>query len=212
MSRAVAPQVPADRAAPLPPVLRAAHLPPPLAPPPQVQARLQPAQRAVPFPPPAPAPVPPERPQPPPQTNQQAREPATSRRCARALPESREASPLPPFGSPAVLPPQSLQKRRARRNARRSAQAPAPQPRVPVEQSKQAPLIPSLIDLRVIAPQSLVQAKTPHSLHARAVPPLVMESASDQQHLAPLRKKPRLAVRIVDENVQAQCNATAYGG
>ena len=50
MSRAAAPQVPADRAAPLPPVLRAAHPPPPLAPPPQVQARPQPAQRAVPPP------------------------------------------------------------------------------------------------------------------------------------------------------------------
>ena len=38
-----------------------------------------------------------------------------------------------------------------------------------------------------------------------------MESASDQQHLAPLCKKPRVAVRIVDENALAQCSATAYG-
>ena len=166
----------------------------------------------MPPPPPVPAPVPPARPQPPPQTNQQAREPATSRRRARALPESREASPRPPFGSPAVLPPQSLHKRRARRNARRSVQALAPQPLVPVAQSTQAPQIPSLIDLRVIAPPSLVQAKTPPSLHARAVPPLVMESASDQQHLAPLCKKPRVEVRIVDENAHVQCSATAYGG
>ena len=161
---------------------------------------------------PATAPVPPARPQLPPQTNQQAREPATSRRRVRALPESRETSPLPPFGSPAVLPPQSLYKRRARRNARLSAQAPAQQPLVLVGQIKQAPQIPSLIDLRVIAPPSLVQAKTPPSLHTRVVPPLVMEFASDKQNLAPLRKKPRVAVRIVDEHAQAQCSATAYGG
>ena len=42
--------------------------------------------------------------------------------------------------------------------------------------------------------------------------PLVLESVSNQQHLAPLRKKFRVAVCIVDENGQAQCSATAYGG
>ena len=166
----------------------------------------------MPPPPPVPAPVPPARHQTPSQTNQQARETITSRRPARGLLESREASPLPPFGSPAVLPPQSLHKSRARRNARRSAHAPAPQPLVAVVQSTQAPQVPSLIDWRVTAPLSLVRVGTSPSLHARAVPPLVLESASDQQHFPPLRKKPRVAVRIVDENAQAQCSATAYGG
>ena len=212
MSRAAAPQVPADRAAPLHPVLRAAHPTSPLAPHLQAQARPQPAQRAVPPPPHAPAPVLPAPPQPLPQTNQQAREPATSRRRARAMFESREASPLPPFGSPAVLPPQSLYKRRARRNARRSAQAPAPQLLVPVAQSTQASQVPSLIDVRETAPPSFVQAKTPPPLHARVVPSLVLELASDQQHLAPLRKKTRVAVHIVDGNAQSQCSAISQGG
>ena len=44
------------------------------------------------------------------------------------------------------------------------------------------------------------------------MPPLVQEPASDQQHLTPLRKKARVAVRIVDGNAQSQCSATAYGG
>ena len=39
-----------------------------------------------------------------------------------------------------------------------------------------------------------------------------MESASDQQHLAPLRMKTRVAVHIVDGNAQFQCSATAHGG
>ena len=165
------------------------------------------------MPPPFPIPafVPPARPQSTPQTNEQARPPATARRRARALPDLREASPLPPFGSPAVWPPQSHNKR-ARRNARCSAQAPAPQPFVPVSHSTQAPQVPSLIDLRVAAPPSLVRVETPPPLHARAVPPLVLEPASDQQHLAPLSKKARVAVRIVDGNAQTQCSATAYGG
>ena len=64
----------------------------------------------------------------------------------------------------------------------------------------------------MIAPPSHVQAKTLPFLHIRDVSPLVLKSASDQQHLAPLRKKPRVAVRIVDENAQVQCSATAYGG
>ena len=34
---------------------------------------------------------------------------------------------------------------------------------------------------------------------------------SQQQHLAPVRKNPRIAIRIVDANVDSQCNATAYG-
>ena len=179
------------------------------APPPQVQARLQPEQRAVPPPPPGPAPVPPASHQSTPKTNEQARPPAIARRRARALPYWRKASPLPPFGSPAVLPPQSLHKKRACRNDRRSAHALAPQQLVPVAHSTQAPQIPSLIDLRVAAPPSLVRVDTPPSLHARAVPLLVLEPASDQQHLAPLRKKASVAVRIVDGNAQSQCSATA---
>ena len=47
---------------------------------------------------------------------------------------------------------------------------------------------------------------------ARAVPPLVLEPASEQQHLAPLRKKARVAVGIVDGIEQSQCSTTAYGG
>ena len=109
-------------------------------------------------------------------------------------------NPLPPFGSPAVLPPQSLHKKRACRNARRSAHALAPQPLVPVAHSTKAPQVPSIIDLRVAAPPSLVRVDTKPPLHARAVPPIVLELASDQQHLAPLRKKARVAVRIVDGN------------
>ena len=62
------------------------------------------------------------------------------------------------------------------------------------------------------APSSFVRVGTLPSLHARAVPPLVLESASDQQHVTPLRNKPRVALRIVDENAQAQCSATASGG
>ena len=45
-----------------------------------------------------------------------------------------------------------------------------------------------------------------------ALSPLVLEPKSDQQHLAPLRKKARVAVRIVDGSAQSQCSATAYGG
>ena len=84
------------------------------------------------------------------------------------------------------MPPQSLYNKRARRNARRSAQAPEP------------PLF--------------VRTGTPPPLHARAVQPFVLEPASDQQDLAPLRKKTCVAVRIVDGNAQSQCSATAYGG
>ena len=62
------------------------------------------------------------------------------------------------------------------------------------------------------APPSLVRVETPPSLHIRAVPPLVLEPASDQQHLAPLRKNARVAVRIVDGNAKSQCITTAYGG
>ena len=40
----------------------------------------------------------------------------------------------------------------------------------------------------------------------------MLKPASDQQHLAPLRKKARVAVRIVNKNSQSQCSATAYGG
>ena len=74
-----------------------------------------------------------------------------------------------------------------------------------------APQEPSLIDLRVAATPSLVRVDTPPPLHARAVPPLVLEPASDQQHFAPFRKNARVAVRIVDGNAQSQCSATAYG-
>ena len=110
-----------------------------------------------------------------------------------------------------MLPPQ-LHNKRARRNARCSALAPTWQPLVPVAHSTHASEIPSLIDVRVAARPSLVRVETPPPLHARAVPPLVLEPASDQQHLAPLRKKARVAVRIVDGNAQSQCIATAYGG
>ena len=44
------------------------------------------------------------------------------------------------------------------------------------------------------------------------MPPLVQKLAIDQQHLAPLRAKARVAVRIVNGNAQSQCRATAYGG
>ena len=81
-----------------------------------------------------------------------------------------------------------------------------------VQRAELSPQIPSLINLRVIAPPSLVQAKTPLSLHARAVPSLVLEPTSDQQQLAPLHKKTRIAVHIVDGNAQFQCSATAHGG
>ena len=168
MSRAAAPQVSAARTAFLPPVLRAAHPVPPLAPP-QAQARLQPAQLAVPPPPPVSAPMPPTRPQPTFQTNQQAKQPATARRRARALPDSREASLLPSFGSLAVLPPQSLHKEQACRNARRSAHAFAPQTLVPIAHSTQAPQVLSLIDFRVTAPPLFVRVDTSVPLHVRAV-------------------------------------------
>ena len=141
------PKVPAAHAAPLSPVLRAAHPPPLHALPPQVQARRQPAQRVVPPPTPVSAPVPPARPQPIPQRNQQTKAFAIPRRRARVLPDSREASFLPPFNSPAVLPPQSLHKKRACLNARRSAYAPAPKLLVPVAHSIQASKVPSFIDV-----------------------------------------------------------------
>ena len=48
-------------------------------------------------------------------------------------------------------------------------------------------------------------------LHARALPLLVLEPASDQQHMVPLRKMARVEMRIVDGNAQSQCSATAYG-
>ena len=165
-----------------------------------------------PPPPSVPAILPQTRHRPPPQTNQQTRTFANGRNRTHALPDSREASLLPPFGSPAVLPPQSLHKKRARRNARRSAHTPAPQPFVPIAHSTQASQVPSLIDLRVVAPPLLQRVNTPSPLCPRAVQPLVQELASDQQPLAPLRKKARVAVRIVDGNELSQCSATAYGG
>ena len=132
-----------------------------------------------------------------------ARAPATEPRPQ--LPAAR-AAPSPPVLSagPQVapvtrvaLPPPAVQ---------------APQPLVSVAQSTQATQVSSLIDLRVVAPPSLVRVDTPPPLHARVVPALVLEPASDQQHLAPHRKKARVAVRIVDGNAQSQCSATAYGG
>ena len=62
------------------------------------------------------------------------------------------------------------------------------------------------------APPLLVRVDTPPPLSVCAVPPIVQEPASDKQHLAPLRIKPRVAVRIVDGNAQSRCGATAYGG
>ena len=46
----------------------------------------------------------------------------------------------------------------------------------------------------------------------RAAPPQVQSLASDQHHLAPLRKRARAAVRIVDGNAGSQCAATVYIG
>ena len=59
-----------------------------------------------------------------------------------------------------------------------------------------APQVPSLIDWRVAAAPLRVQVDTTPTLSALAVPPLVLEPASNQQHLTPLRKKARVAVRI----------------
>ena len=197
MSRAAAPQVPAARAGPLPPVLRAAHPPPPLTPPLQAQVRPQPAQRGMPPALPAPPPVLPASPQPPlerisRQKYLQQHEDALAhcrihvrRALFRSLARQLCCHLIRCTRSERVVMLAAVQ-----RHPRRNRLFP----------STQAPQIPSLIDLRVIAAPPLVQAKTPPPLHARSVPSLVLKPASNQQHLAPLRKKTRVAVHIVDGN------------
>ena len=59
--------------------------------------------------------------------------------------------------------------------------------------------------------KTLALAPQPLDLVAHSIQ-APQEPASDLQHLAPLRKKARVATRIVDKNAQSQCSATAYGG
>ena len=167
MTRAAAPKVPAVRAGPppplvragppFPPVPRAAPPPPPQAPPPQNQAHPQQVQLAALAPPlliaaPPPDPVPPERIRLSQQPNQRPEAPVPVLRRARGPLESQEPSPLPPFGLPAMLPLHPLYKKRARRNARRIANAPGSQSFVSVAHSTQAPQVPALMDLQVAVP------------------------------------------------------------
>ena len=146
MTRPAVPQAPQARAAPHPLMPRVAPAPSHNSPPCQAQAQPQlpthaaplqsqpPANALAPQPqpqaiqqaPPYPALLPTTHPPPSLRANQQARAPAATRRRAPAPPESREASHLPPFGSPAVLPPHLLYKKKVRRNTRRGTNAPVP--------------------------------------------------------------------------------------
>ena len=156
------------------------------------------------------------------QSNQQVRQPATHRRSAPTLPKSRDASPRPPVGSPAVLPPHPLYKKRTRRNARRNNHAFARQALVPVAQSTPAPQVPSRVDLQVnSAPSPITHANAPElrsrvspgeSVQASRAHPRRSKPVSPQQHLTLVCKKPRVAMQIVDANVDSQFNATAYCG
>ena len=56
------------------------------------------------------------------------------------------------------------------------------------------------------------QVDTPFQPSAIAAPPLVQEPVSAQQHLALLRIKPRIAVRILSADANSQLSASAYGG
>ena len=121
---------------------------------------------------PPPSLLPTTHPQPPLRANQQARAPAATRRRAPASPESREASPFPPFGSPAVLPPHPLFKKKVRRNTRRGTHAPVPQPPVQVAKSTQPPQVQSLLNLRVIIPPSpTANARPPRLMSVRVSTP-----------------------------------------
>ena len=142
---------------------------------------------AAPFTPPRPTLLLTAHPRIPSQANQQIRVPAATQRSAPAPPESREASPLPPFGFTAVLPPHPMYKKRTRRNACRNAHAPAPQPRVPVGQSTQALLVPSLIDLRVNAPPSQIAHASASESRPRVSPAEIVQA---------LRAPPRTFVQV----------------
>ena len=122
-----------------------------------------------------------------------------------------------------MLLPHPLCKKKVRRNARRGTHAPKPQPPVPIAQSIQAPQVPSLLNLRLNAPPfPIVKSRPPSLMSVRvnsplppsvtAAPPPVLEPASAQHHLAPLRNKFRVAVRILSANDNSQCSAVAYGG
>ena len=119
----------------------------------------------------------------------------TAVRAAPSTPVLRAGPPVAPVPR-ALPPPPTVQ---------------SPKPSVSDAHRTKALKEPFLIDLRVAAPLSRVGIDTSPSLSARAVPPLVQDPASDQQHSASLRKKAFDAVRIVDGNAQSQCSSTAYG-
>ena len=56
-----------------------------------------------------------------------------------------------------------------------------------------------------------VRVGTPPPPSLTAAQPPVQEPVSAQQHLAPIRKKPCVAVRILRTNANSQCSAFAYG-
>ena len=135
------------------------------------------------------------------------------RNRARAISDLRDKSPLPPFGSPAVLPPKPLRNRNARRKPKRISRASCPQLLISVAQSTQAPQPPSLMSLRVSAPPSFIVHAAPPLSHGRTPATTIAEElASAQSHLTAVRKKPRTTVRISNADEDSQRKSTPYGG
>ena len=100
-----------------------------------------------------------------------------------------------------------MYKKKTRCNARRNAQALAPQPFVPVAQSSQTPQAPSFVDLRVNAPPcTSVRVSYPPLLNLRAAPLPVQESVSPQEHLAQFARS--LASLFALWMRMLMCNAT----
>ena len=182
VTRPAAPPAHAARAAPLHPVARAAPQLPP--------------QQAAPPIPPAPHTVHRHLASRVAQSNPVQSAPHSH---ARAICDLRDVSPLPPFGSPAVLPQQPPRRSTVRRKKRRNTRAHVAQPLAPTAQSTQVPRPPPLMDLRISAPPSPVpRVASPLLRNRRALPANAQHPASAQPHLYALRKKPRTDVCILN--------------
>ena len=151
-----APPAHAARPAPLPSVARAAPQPP--------------TQQATPPIPPAPSTV---HRQSAPRVAQPNPVHSTPQSHARAIRDIRDVSPLPPFGSPAVLKQQPLRRITVRCKKRGNIRAPVAQPLVPAVHSTQVLRSPPLMDLRIGAPLSPIPRVVPPPLPNRRAPPTI---------------------------------------
>ena len=200
IARPAVPPAPAARAAPLPLILRAV---------PQAYHVIQ--QQPAPHAPVLQAIPPVAPPQPAPQIAPPNRVPVAQRPHVPAISDLRDLSPLPPFGSPAVLPQRPLLKPRAKRKTFHNTRVAGPQPTVPATQSTQVPRLPSLLNLRINAsPSPIPQAAPLPHLESHPSPTLAQQSPCLQPHLASLRKKPRSAVRIFNAVEDSQPPQAAF--